>query len=157
MRRLALVLLSALALGSCGGGSSGSEPLTHDEYQAAIGRVQRDAAPADRLFFDIVAGEDMSVAECGEKTRQFQRELQKIVDEVDRLDPPDDVAGIQARFLDAARESVESVGVTAEDAANGSVRCGFAINKRIYGLASTERARLAAEELEQHGYFVFGE
>ena len=152
-------MLATVALSGCGG--SGGAPLSHGEYQAKIQSIVLGAAPAGRLFSAVVyqggADNPTTVAECGRKAAQLHDELQRIVDEVDALDPPADAADLQRRFLANARVAVVSVGRTAAAAARGDVHCGGEMNRRIYGLPSTERAQAAVTELEQRGYRVFGE
>jgi hypothetical protein len=141
-------------------GSSSAEPLSHDEYQAKIQSIMLGAEPAGRLFSSVVyqaADHPTTVAECGRMTAQLHDELERIVDEVDALDAPADAADLQRRFLANARVSVASIGRTAEAVARGEVHCGGEVNRRIYGLPSTERAEAAVTELEQRGYRVFGE
>ena len=157
--RLAAALFLALVAGGCGGGPQ--KRLTHDEYQAKIRAVVRDAEPAGRLFSEVVwqggPGNPKTVAECGRKAAQLHDELRRIVNEVDALDPPADAADLQRRFVANARVSVASVGRAADAAARGDLHCGGEMNRRIYGLPSTGRAEQAVTELEQRGYVVFGE
>jgi hypothetical protein len=159
VRRRTSVVAGVVLLAGCGGSGS-PQPLSHDEYQAKIQAIVLGAAPAGRLFSDVVyqsAEHPKTVAECGRKTAQLRDELQRIVDDVDALDPPADAAELQRRFVANARVSVASVGRAADAAARGDVHCGGEMNRRIYGLPSTERAQAAITELEQRGYRVFFE
>jgi hypothetical protein len=47
---------------------------------------------------------------------------------------------------------VDEVDRAADDADAGTLHCGMAMNRRIYGLASTQRAEDALQELREKGY-----
>jgi hypothetical protein len=154
--RAASAVCVVLILAGCGGGTDG--PLSHDDYQAKLTAIVVGAEPAGRLFSKVVYQDPdhpNTVEECGRKVAQLRDELQRIVDEVADLSPPADAAESQRRFLANARISVASVGRTADAAARGDVHCGGEVNRRIYGLPSTERAEAAIMALEQRGYRVF--
>jgi hypothetical protein len=66
--------------------------------------------------------------------------------------------GLQDEFVDASRETVETIEGLADDVAAGRVRCGNDYNGRAYGLPSTLRAERVIEQIEAKGYFLgFGE
>jgi hypothetical protein len=154
MTRSALIIAVAL-LAACDGGA---EQLSHDEYQDALNAIVRgpDARGADRLFFDLVAHQYPPDA-CATRARAFHERLQRIVDRVEELDPPDDARKPQSDFVTAARQTVDRIGELAGEVERGELACGMAFNREAYGLASTERARRAVETLQARGYFVFGE
>jgi hypothetical protein len=64
-------------------------------------------------------------------------------------------AGLQTRFLAAARASVDEVGEAAADIQRGLLSCGQPLNQRIYGLPSTDRAELVLGEYRKRGYFPY--
>jgi hypothetical protein len=159
------VLSTSAILAACGGEADGrAEPqdqsptLTHAQYQQAIMRILRsdDTRDASRLFTEAVATEDASKA-CEERVRGLHDSLRSILGQVEALRPPPDAADAQRDFLTAAQESVGLVGAAADDVAEGDLTCGQRLNRRIYGLPSTQRAETALARLKERGYFVFGE
>ena len=129
--------------------------LSKAEYEAAVLGIVRDVEPeASHLFFDIVAN-DYPREECATKTARFHEVLKEIVDRVEALRPPLEVAGLQTRFLAAARTSVDEVGEAAADVQRGLLSCGQPLNHRIYGLPSTNRAELVLGEYQTRGYFPY--
>jgi hypothetical protein len=136
-------------------GCDGDSRLSKAEYEAAVLGIVRDLQPeANHLYFDIVANE-YPLEECATKTARFHGVLKKIVDRVEALRPPSDVAGLQTRFLAAARMSVDEVGEAAADVSGGRLSCGQPLNQRIYGLPSTDRAEAVLSEYRDRGYFPY--
>lgn len=136
-------------------GCGGDDRLSKTEYEAAVLAIVRDLQPeADRLFFHLVAN-PYRRAECAAKSARFHEVLEQIVQRVEGLSPPEDVADLQRRFLGAARESVAEVGRAANDVRRGRLSCGQPLNHRIYGLPSTDRAQEVLAEYHRQGYFPF--
>ena len=132
--------------------------LTHEQYQQEIQRILNgdDSRMASRLFFETVATSSPT-AECSAKVHRFHGYLRSIIRQVEGLEPPPDADDAQREFLAEAQESLRLVGVAADDAGQGRLRCGPPLNARIYGMASTTRAEAALTKLEQRGYIVFGD
>jgi hypothetical protein len=154
--RLALVLVVLAVVTGCGRSGQQEKPLTKEGYQLSIQDVNSGSQLAVQLFGELVTG-PRPQAECAAKAQAFQRELERIVAEVEALSPPDDVADLQAELLDAARESVDTVGDAVERVEAGELSCGEELNAEIYGLACTERAERALGGIESKGYVIFGE
>jgi hypothetical protein len=83
------------------------------------------------------------------------RYSERLVDRVEGLSPPEEVAQLQRQFVDDARESIWTVGEAADEVGAGTLHCGRSMNRRIYGLPSTERAEAVLGEYAKRGY-VFG-
>jgi hypothetical protein len=129
--------------------------LSKASYEREVLDIVRDLEPeADRLFFDIVAN-PYPRAVCASKTAHFHRVLQEILDRVERLRPPAEVAALQARFLLAAQRSVNAVGEAVSDIRLGRLPCGQPLNRRIYGLPSTDHAEAVLQDFQAQGYFPF--
>jgi hypothetical protein len=156
MRPFLAAIASLLVAVGCGSQENAGERLTKAEYQDAIRNVLQTSQPADRLFSELVGG-DLSQDGCASKLREFHAELEEIVDEVETISPPEDVADLQAEFLAGAHDSVDVVGKTIDRVETGEISCGEQLNRAIYGLASTERAERALYRIESKGYFIFGE
>jgi hypothetical protein len=136
-----------------GSGCGGDSRLSKTEYETAVLGIVRDLEPeASHLFFDIVAN-DYALKECATKTSRFHGVLKEIVDRVEAVRPPSEVADLQTRFIAAARISVDEVDQAAADVRRGRLSCGRPLNLRIYGLPSTDRAQAVLREYRERGYF----
>jgi hypothetical protein len=159
------VLAAGTSCGSSGGEKAGGgKPLSKIEYQARLTEiVNNQGQRASELFNSIITYEGfmeaspLSKSECAAKSKEFAASLHDIVSAVEKLTPPADVEELQDQFLDQARISVAAVDQAARDAEAGSLHCGEDMNRRIYGLPSTEKAEAVISQLEHKGYFVFGE
>jgi len=130
---------------------------TRTAYQAGIlGIVRRDAPRANRLFSGVVYP-NRTGPECAAETQALHRTLQRIVRQIELLDPPANIAPLHHQVLINARKSIEVVGEASRDARRETLACGDRMNDRIYGLRSTRRAERAIRAIEAHGYVVFGE
>lgn len=150
-----LVLAAALctALAACAGGDEA--PMTKAEYEReAYSIVEGLGGEASRLYSAIVIGFG-SRDECKDDTTRFHEVLGEIVARVEHLRPPEEVEELHRAFLIHARESVAEVGRAAEDVRRGEIACGFDLNRRIYGLPSTERAEEVLSEYQELGYFPY--
>jgi hypothetical protein len=160
----ALMTTTALLLAACGGQSAErprdhvSSAMSHEQYQQAIDKIvsSDDTRAATRLFTDAGAT-SFEKAPCEERVRGLYERLSAIVHEVEVLRPPADARNAHNDFLEAARQSVDTVGVAADDVGTGALPCGQPLNQRIYGLASTSKAQRAIEELERRGSRIFGD
>ena len=150
MRSRSTALFGLLVLAGCG---DGEHHLSKTQYEARVLAIVRTLEPpATRLFFDIVA-HDYPQATCAQKTGRFHLVLSRIVRRVDALHPPADVVPLQERFLANADKSVDAVGRAAADVRRGRLSCGMPLNRRIYGLRSTDRAEAVLAEFHARGYF----
>jgi hypothetical protein len=149
----ALVLAISLLAG-CGSNGDRTARLSHDEYLQRLREIESggDAQSATRLFLKLVVEPGAPQTICLERARQFDRALHNIVLEVDSLQPPESVQSLQDRFVSEARKSVAAVDDAVEDVDAGTLTCGMPMNRRIYGLPSTERAEAVLIELGKRGY-----
>lgn len=113
-----------------------------------------DARSASQLFFELVVEPALPEETCLARARDFDRNLHNIVDEFAALRPPRQVQSLQDRFVSAARESLGTVDDAVGDVRNGSLSCGMPMNRRIYGLPSTERAQQVLQEFRAKGYRI---
>jgi hypothetical protein len=152
---LALVV-GVTCLGGCGG-SDGAKPLDRQEYLQQIREIAAgdDAQTASRVSVKLVVDPPLPKDACHERARDFHEALDRMITAVAQLEPPAEMATLQRQFVAAARQSVRTVGQAADDVGAGKLRCGSAMNRRIYGLASTQRAEAVLREYAKHGY-VFG-
>lgn len=147
-------LLGVCSLAGCG---SGKTPrLDKQEYLRQIRAIEASptARRASRLFFEIVVDPPLPQPTCRARTAAFHRVLVAILDRVEQLRPPAEVAQLQRRFVADARESARAVGQASADVGAGRLRCGTAMNRRIYGLRSTRRAQSVLREYAERGYVL---
>jgi hypothetical protein len=166
MRRSVVVgLVLAGVLAACGGsgGSASSEQasggdgprLSKRGYERAVAKVveSQPVRQAERLFIVLAAGV-VTPEECKAETGRFVRDVRSGIGAVAKLNPPLEVAGLQARFLIAARETEERLRRLAAGVAAGKVRCGQEWNSRAYGLPSTDRAVAILAGYARRGYRI---
>lgn len=96
-----------------------------------------------------------SPEQCKQDATRFHETLEEIVDRIEALRPPAEVEELHRAFLVHAHESVAEVGRAVEDVRGGSLACGLDLNRRIYGLPSTQRAEDVVSELHELGYLQF--
>lgn len=90
---------AVVALAGCGGGTGGDR-LTKDEYQdrgAAVGEQLRDE------FQDIEDADTSDLKQVGPLMRRLGEALDRLADEFDELEPPEDVEAAHDRLVSAAR------------------------------------------------------
>ena len=152
---LALVM-TATAIAACGsGGGDQQSQLSQDEYQAAIQKILQDSTAPTSLYTDLVV-RPRRQKQCASMMRTFYDEVNGLTEQVAALDPPDDVAAIQQRFVSAASQSVDRVGEIRDQVEEGKVTCGRELNDMLYGMPSSKQAEQAISDLEKQGYVVFG-
>jgi hypothetical protein len=153
-----VVLLLTLGATGCLGRGSEDQPLTKDEYLARVRQIQQDAREADGLYFDLVVGQGLGDAKsCGAAATRFHDELERVLSEIQELEPPGDIEELHREFVGAARTSVDRVGEIAAGARGGNIHCGREMNDQLYGMVSTDRAERALEQIEARGYVIRGD
>jgi hypothetical protein len=142
----------------CGSGDHArqSARLGHDQYLRKMREIEAgaDARSASSLFLKLVIEPALPKEACLARAREFDENLHDIVDEFAVLRPPRPVQSLQERFVSAARESIEAVDDAVGDVEDGSLSCGMPMNRRIYGLPSTERAQQVLQEFRAKGYRI---
>jgi hypothetical protein len=150
------IFVAVCSLAACGS-TAPTKRLGKMEYLRQINEIASsdDARTATRLFDKIVVELPQRKGSCLARTRELEQVLDRLVDRVEGLSPPEEVAQLQRQFVDAARESVRTVGKAADELGAGKLHCGRSMNRRIYGLPSTERAEAVLGGYAKRGY-VFG-
>jgi hypothetical protein len=130
--------------------------LDHDQYLQKMREIEAgaEARSASRLFLKIVIEPGLPQERCLARAREFDRNLHNMVDEFASLRPPRPVQSLQDRFVSAARQSIEAVDDAVRDVQDASLKCGMAMNRRIYGLPSTLRAEQVLQEFREAGYHI---
>ena len=115
-----------------------------------------DSSDPNALYLDLVS-EDRSGEECERVAVRFHDLVDAFVERVGELEPPEAVAAIHADFDRAARQWVEDVEAVRDDINAGELSCGQEANNLLYDNRALRRALRSIDELEQRGYYVFGE
>jgi hypothetical protein len=165
-------MLPALAIGVLltGCGSSSRTRLSHDAYLSAISRIQGSPAAqdAEKRFVALAAGlvfvpksdalfRRMSASECSSGSKVFVHDVHRIIDDVARLQPPEDAEDLQRRFLAASRRTAGMLDRLSTDVTSGRVTCGHDWNQRAYGLDSTMEAEQVLSEFADRYHLASGE
>jgi hypothetical protein len=131
--------------------------LSKGDYVARLRAIESSQAARDatRLFTNVVLEYPrLARPQCSSTLQTFERTLESIVDDVDDLRPPAEVQQLQDEFVAAARDSVAAVHDAGQDVAARRLTCGMPMNRRIYGLASTDQAEQVLMELGRKGYII---
>jgi hypothetical protein len=155
VRRIALTLLGlVLGLAGCGGSD---DRLSKDEYLTEVRKIEKqEGEAAARLYFAIVAGANLRPAQCGHLAGNFHTQLGRVFDRVGTLRPPEEIEEDQERFLEAAGETTEGVGILAGQAERGELKCGTPFVRRALEIPALRRAQGVLLELARKGYRVAG-
>ena len=100
MRKLLIVLglVALLAAGCGGGGSSESKPLTKEAYQAQLEQTAKEiGAKVSKTQNDIATMSDADL-------KQFAGVVHEFADELDKINPPTEVADLHARLVQAMND-----------------------------------------------------
>ena len=148
-------VVGVLGLAGCRDDTS-AKRLDKREYlrQARAIEASSAASRATRLFFQIVVEPPLPRQPCHARTREFHRLLVTIVDRVERLRAPAEVAGLQRELVAAARTSIRAVKRAANDVRAANLRCGRPLNLRIYDLPSTRRVNALLRAYAKRGYVI---
>lgn len=158
-----VAVTSVLAAAGCGRDDDSRRPsetedvrLTKQEYVQRARTIQLRAYRELAPVFSELVGERLSHDRCSRRAQFFHSRIERALDRVAALEPPEEVAELQDRFLAAANRSANQIGEVVEEVRRGRLSCGRALNDRIYGLPSTEQAQRVLREFDQRGYdFVY--
>jgi PBP1b-binding outer membrane lipoprotein LpoB len=114
--RLAAVLIAALALAGCGGGES-----TEDRYKEDFPPLSRQVVRLGQEVGDSIqsASETSSDAQLAADFARHATRLSELQQQIDDLEPPDDLAKEQDRLVSAIGESQGALDEIASAAAKG--------------------------------------
>jgi len=137
-------------------GCGATDRLSKGEYVDRLRAIESSPAAqeATRLYDHVVVDPALPRPRCGSTMRTFEQRLDSIVDDVERLKPPQEAQELQDEFVDAARDSVAAVRAAGKDVEAGRLSCGRPMNDRIYGLDSSQRAERVIMELGRKGYII---
>jgi hypothetical protein len=140
-RKRSIVLAPAAALLACliGCGSDSSQPLSAEELVSQGDAICREG---QSRFAEIQAEPPRSAAEGVDQTNQLIDISRDELGELSDLEPPEELAGAYARYLDARREAIDEL-ERGRDAAKRQDRRAYAKAQDRSIARTAERLRLA--------------
>jgi hypothetical protein len=93
----AVVAVLATVAASCGGG--GSSSLSKDEYSSQLNTICTELNAKNKAI-----GDPQSLDDVIQKGPQLQDAFQSAIDEVEDLNPPDELKAAHARFLSLGKQ-----------------------------------------------------
>ena len=143
--RFSLLALAVLAIvvGGCGG-----ERLSKNEYQQNLEGAGVELSNASRSLTQATTGPESATG-----AQEVEDGLRKVADELDGVDPPDDVAPANGRLVAAFRGLADEFGKVKAAAANGP-KAAQAAGARLASSQASEDARQAVLEIQRRGYDV---
>jgi hypothetical protein len=141
---LLAVAVLALAVAGCGGG----ERLSKTEYEQNLKGAGVELSNASRSLAQATTGPQFVTG-----VQQTQDGLRKVADDLDGLDPPEDVAPANGRLVAALRGLADEFEQVKEAAANGP-KAAQAAGGRLARSQASEDARQAVLEIQRRGYDV---
>jgi hypothetical protein len=139
-RRLAMLAAAALVAG-CGG----DERLTKDEYAEKVRAVYADVQAA-------FAATNVPEGELAAKVAAAQGQLRASADELDGVEPPEDVESEHAQLVDGMRRYADDLDRLRNAAERGDSRTIADFNSRIGQNEAVEQIAEAAERMKFKGY-----
>jgi hypothetical protein len=140
---LALAVL-AIVVGGCGGG----ERLSKSEYEQKLKVAGVELSNASKPLAQATTGPQYITG-----VEEIQAGLRKVADDLDDLDPPEDVAPANGRLATALRRLADEFDNVKAAAANGPTAARAAGGRLAQSQASQD-ARSAVLEIQRRGYDV---
>ena len=144
--RFSLLALAALTvvLGGCGGG----DRLSKTEYQQELKGAGVELSNASKSLAQATTGPEFVTG-----VQEVQDGLRKVADDLDSVNPPEDVAPANGRFVTALRGLADEFEQVKTAAANGS-KAARAAGARLARSQASQAARDAVLEIQRRGYDV---
>jgi hypothetical protein len=144
--RFFLLALAALtvALGGCGGG----DRLSKGEYEQKLKAAGVELSNASQTLSQATTG-----PEYVNGVEQVQDALHRVADDLDGINPPEDVAPANGRLVAAFRGLADEFDKVKAAASSGS-KAVQAAGGRLARSQASEDARQAVLEIQRRGYDV---
>jgi hypothetical protein len=143
--RFSLLALGVLAIiaGGCGG-----ERLSKEEYQQKLKGAGVELSNASRPLSQATTGPEYAAG-----AQEVRDGLRKVADDLDGIDPPEDVAPANGRLVAAFRGLADEFDKVKAAAASGP-KAAQAAGGRLARSQASEEARQAVLEIQRRGYDV---
>jgi hypothetical protein len=146
--RKACALAVAALLAGCGGGD---ERLSKAQYQRELSEVGKTLSESIGSVGGAVTGvADLEAA--GEQVGELQTALSKAADDLDELEPPEDVEGAHEKLVQGIRgfaDELEDLEIAIRGGDLGRIRT---FENDFGNSEPVAQIREASEELEEQGY-----
>jgi HAMP domain-containing protein len=135
-------LLAVLSLAACGG----DDRLSKREYEE---KVRSEYADVQEAFLATGGAQGDELAA---RIEDAQQELRDAADELDEIDPPEEVEKENEEVVEGMREYAGDLDELREAAERGDQQAIDAFNERIAKNEAVEQIAEAAEEMKFKGY-----
>jgi hypothetical protein len=145
-----LVALS-LAAAACGGGAG--DQLTHAQYQQRLTQITQEFAKEQRTAFaglDITNPND--IKKLGDRFRAAGDAIDKVADDLNGVNPPDDAADANAKLVDGFHAVANALRQLASAADDGDLQKLQSLSTQFSKGPAERELEQAASELEKAGY-----
>lgn len=133
-----------------------SAQLTKEEYVAAVRTIESThGREATRLYMELAAGDGLARGECARRAQAFHQEVDAAVAKLFALAPPTEIERLHRRFIAAVRGPAAEVEGVVQEIDAGQLRCGAALNERLYDARLSARVDRILDEYRAKGY-LFG-
>jgi hypothetical protein len=137
------LLLAALALGGCGGDSD--ERLSKTEYEGKVHSVYAEVQAA-------FAATNVEPEQLAARVEDAQEELRSAADELESVQPPEDLDVEHAQIAEGMRAYADDLDVLREAAERADQAAIDAFNSRVGENRSVKLIAEAAEKAKFKGY-----
>lgn len=149
------LLVALVALVTLAAGCGGDDALSQQDYQEELGQAATDLSQASQKLgtelTQAMVG-DGSFEEAADEMTAIRDELNETADDLEGVDPPDDVADAHDRLVDSLRaysDDLEEIQGKLEDGTEAEITKSFA---GLQNLDSVRELQRAGAELEELGY-----
>lgn len=139
--RRRLPVLVALVVAGCGG----DERLTKEEYAEKVRAVYADVEGAFQAT-------NVPPGELAPKIEAAQEQLRDSADELDGVEPPEDVEAEHSQLIDGMRRYADALDRLRNAAQRGDLRTVEDFNSRVGQNEAVEQMAEAAERMKFKGY-----
>ena len=153
MRALAPVTLAVVLASACGGESR----LTKNQYEQTVNRIGNQLSTTlTDTFSSPKLTNPSSLEEAASVIRAGQRNIRDAADRLDRLNPPEEIAGIHDRLAQGFRDFATAFGSFAQATEKGDLEAIQRFNQQVNDqtLPAMIAIQKAVDELNAKGFDI---